>query len=191
MGFGLRCPLLDHACFHVALNGTLGEMERSSVAVSRVQLHGSAAECGMRMCDERVRLHAGCPTQEAAQEALEAAERSYAPYSGCPAGLALLAGPGGGRAYTGGVLESCAYNPTINPLQAACIVFVAQGQGEFSEVGHPCSLTRRACTLHLCVWPAQDSGTPIAHWLPVGPHLVVTHAYGFACGFQHRGHEEA
>jgi hypothetical protein len=78
-----------------------------------------------------------CLTQEAAQEALAAAQRSYAPYSGCPAGLALLAGAGAGRACAGGVLESCAYNPTINPLQAACIVFVAQGSGDFSEVGHP------------------------------------------------------
>ena len=48
-------------------------------------------------------------------------------------GWALRAKSGGG-VYGGSLIESCAYNPTLNPLQAACIVWVAQGQGDFSEV---------------------------------------------------------
>ena len=37
--------------------------------------------------------------------------------------------------FAGGVIESCAYNPTINPLQAACIAYVAAGQGSYTQVG--------------------------------------------------------
>ena len=50
----------------------------------------------------------------------------------CPAGMALLAEDG--AVYRGGVIESCAYNPTINPLQAAYITLVARGKRPFSEV---------------------------------------------------------
>ncbi|CAL8468160.1 g7699 [Coccomyxa elongata] len=71
-------------------------------------------------------------TQEAVHAAVDAAVQSYAPYSRCPAGLALVTTSG--RVYGGGVIESCAYNPTLNPLQSAYIAFAAAGEGEFSQV---------------------------------------------------------
>lgn len=58
---------------------------------------------------------------------------SYAPYTRCPAGLALVTNSG--RVYGGGVIESCAYNPTLNPLQSAYIAFAAAGEANFSQAG--------------------------------------------------------
>ena len=70
--------------------------------------------------------------QEAAQQALQSAQDSYTPYPGCSAGMGLVTSDG--SVYRGGVIESCAYNPTINPLQAACITLAAKGRRPFSEV---------------------------------------------------------
>lgn len=49
--------------------------------------------------------------------ALAAANMSYAPYTGQPAGAALLAPDG--RIVAGAYAESAAYNPSLPPLQAA------------------------------------------------------------------------
>ncbi len=70
--------------------------------------------------------------QETASQALLSAQESYTPYTRCPAGMGLVTQDG--SVYRGGVIESCAYNPTINPLQAACITLAAKGRGPFSEV---------------------------------------------------------
>lgn len=70
--------------------------------------------------------------QGPAQQALQSAQESYTPYTRCPAGMALVTGDS--SVYRGGVIESCAYNPTINPLQAACITLAAKGRGAFSQV---------------------------------------------------------
>jgi len=56
----------------------------------------------------------------AAAEALAAAERSHAPYSRCPSGLALVGGAGE-VAGAGAYLESAAFNPSLPPLQAALV----------------------------------------------------------------------
>lgn len=55
--------------------------------------------------------------------ALEAARRSYSPYSGCPAGVAILVE---GQTYAGSLLENAAYNPTLSPLQAALVDYYSQ-----------------------------------------------------------------
>lgn len=55
--------------------------------------------------------------------ALEAARRSYSPYSGCPAGVALRID---GGLYAGSLLENAAYNPTLSPLQAALVDYYSQ-----------------------------------------------------------------
>lgn len=70
--------------------------------------------------------------QEAVAAAVNAAVNSYAPYSRCPAGLALVTNSG--RVYVGGVIESCAYNPTLNPMQSAYIAFAAAGEADFAQV---------------------------------------------------------
>jgi len=60
---------------------------------------------------------------ELTRHALEAARRSYSPYSGCPAGVALRIGDG---IYAGSLLENAAYNPTLSPLQAALVDYYSQ-----------------------------------------------------------------
>lgn len=55
--------------------------------------------------------------------ALEAANKSHAPYSGCPSGVALIDEEG--KIYRGSYMESAAYNPSMGPAQAAIIAYMA------------------------------------------------------------------
>lgn len=55
----------------------------------------------------------------AAEQALAEARESYAPYSGCPAGVALVAQ--GGDVHGGAYLESAAFNPSMQALQVAVV----------------------------------------------------------------------
>lgn len=57
--------------------------------------------------------------------ALEAANRSHAPYSKCPSGVAIL--DSDGRVYSGSYTESAAYNPSLGPVQAALVAYIATG----------------------------------------------------------------
>ncbi|XP_010262173.1 PREDICTED: cytidine deaminase 1-like [Nelumbo nucifera] len=59
--------------------------------------------------------------------ALEAANESHAPYSGCPSGVALMDTEG--KVYKGSYTESAAYNPSLGPVQAALVAYVATGGG--------------------------------------------------------------
>ncbi|KAB1209311.1 Cytidine deaminase 1 [Morella rubra] len=59
--------------------------------------------------------------------ALEAANKSHAPYSECPSGVALMDGEG--KVYKGSYTESAAYNPSLGPVQAALVAYVAGGDG--------------------------------------------------------------
>ena len=60
--------------------------------------------------------------ERAAAEALAAAVGSYSPYSRCPSGLAIVTQAGG--VYSGGYVESAAYNPSLPPLQTAIVAAV-------------------------------------------------------------------
>ncbi|KAK7272766.1 hypothetical protein RJT34_29589 [Clitoria ternatea] len=64
--------------------------------------------------------------------ALEAANASHAPYSGSPSGVALL--DSFGNVFKGSYVESAAYNPSLGPLQAALVAFVAGCGGGYEEV---------------------------------------------------------
>ncbi|XP_043703708.1 cytidine deaminase 1-like isoform X2 [Telopea speciosissima] len=59
--------------------------------------------------------------------ALEAANESHAPYSVSPSGVALMDVEG--RIYKGSYMESAAYNPSLGPVQAALVGYVAAGGG--------------------------------------------------------------
>jgi len=61
-----------------------------------------------------------------ASDALEAVCRSYAPYTQGYAGVAIRTESD--TIYTGSLLESAAYNPTVPALQAALIDMVASGE---------------------------------------------------------------
>ncbi|XP_010447830.1 PREDICTED: cytidine deaminase 6-like [Camelina sativa] len=64
--------------------------------------------------------------------ALAAANKSYAPYSKSPSGVALKCDD---KVYRGWYLESAAYNPSLGPVQAALVDFVARSGGkEFEDI---------------------------------------------------------
>ncbi|XP_060188691.1 cytidine deaminase 1-like [Lycium barbarum] len=64
--------------------------------------------------------------------ASEAANDSHAPYSGCPSGVALMDCEG--KIYRGSYVESAAYNPSLGPVQAALVAFVARGGGGYEQI---------------------------------------------------------
>ncbi|XP_010451123.1 PREDICTED: cytidine deaminase 6-like [Camelina sativa] len=64
--------------------------------------------------------------------ALAAANKSYAPYSKSTSGVALKCDD---KVYRGWYLESAAYNPSLGPVQAALVDFVARSGGkEFEDI---------------------------------------------------------
>jgi cytidine deaminase len=58
--------------------------------------------------------------------ALDAAKKSYAPYSKSPSGVALRSS--GGRTYPGSYIENVAFNPSLSPLQVALAGLIAGGE---------------------------------------------------------------
>jgi len=58
--------------------------------------------------------------------ALDAACRSYAPYSKSPAGVAIRTISG--RIFQGCYIENVAFNPSLSPLQTALVPFIAAGE---------------------------------------------------------------
>ena len=65
--------------------------------------------------------------------ALDAACRSYAPYSKSPAGVAIRTT--GGRIFQGCYIENVAFNPSLSPLQTALVQLIAAGQAYSSISG--------------------------------------------------------
>ena len=61
-----------------------------------------------------------------ARAALDAARKSYAPYSKSPSGIALRSARG--RIYAGSYIENVAFNPSLSPLQVALAALIAAGE---------------------------------------------------------------
>ena len=64
------------------------------------------------------------------EAAIDAANRSYAPYSESPAGIAIKTKS---DIFVGSYIENVAFNPSLPPLQAALINLVAAG-GNFEDI---------------------------------------------------------
>jgi cytidine deaminase len=82
--------------------------------------------------------------------ALEAARRSYAPYSKSPAGAAIRTAKR--RIYRGSYIENVAFNPSLSPLQTALAALIAGGE-TFSDIsavalveGEHAMISQRAVT---------------------------------------------
>src|SRR5258707_15226453 len=58
--------------------------------------------------------------------ALEAARKSYAPYSKSHSGIAI--GVESGRIYKGAYIENVAFNPSLSPLQTAIAALIVAGE---------------------------------------------------------------
>jgi cytidine deaminase len=63
--------------------------------------------------------------------ALDAARRSYAPYSRSPSGVALRTASG--RFYRGSYIENVAFNPSLSPLHTALAALIAGGE-DYSSI---------------------------------------------------------
>jgi cytidine deaminase len=61
-----------------------------------------------------------------ATAALEAAAKSYAPYTQSPSGVGLVTASG--RPFSGSYIENVAFNPSLSPLQAALAGALAAGE---------------------------------------------------------------
>ncbi|CAN1185588.1 Cytidine deaminase 1 [Linum perenne] len=70
--------------------------------------------------------------EELKLEALEAANRSHAPYSMCPSGVALMDSEG--KVYRGSYMESAAYNPSLGPVQAAIVAYIVGGGAGYERI---------------------------------------------------------
>ncbi|KAG1668590.1 hypothetical protein FOA52_007325 [Chlamydomonas sp. UWO 241] len=68
----------------------------------------------------------------AAHEALVAAKTAYSPYTHCPSGAAIISSAG--QVFSGGSIESAAYNPSLSPFHAAYINGVTKGLSGFSDI---------------------------------------------------------
>lgn len=64
--------------------------------------------------------------------ALEAANRSHAPYSNSPSGVALVDDEG--KIYKGSYMESAAYNPSLGPVQAAIVAYIVGGGEGYERI---------------------------------------------------------
>ncbi|GAX75082.1 hypothetical protein CEUSTIGMA_g2526.t1 [Chlamydomonas eustigma] len=68
----------------------------------------------------------------AAQAALKEAQKSYTPYTHSPSGASIITD--GGHVFSGGYMESAAYNPSLSPFHAAYIHAVTGGMTGFSQI---------------------------------------------------------
>ena len=105
----------------------------------------------------------------AAEEALREAQQSYSPYSRCPAGVAIITGDE--QVYSGGYIESAAYNPSMPPLQTAIIDAVIDGMPCYTEV-------RQVVLVELRGGPVQHENTTRVMLEQIAPEaeLIVLHA---------------
>ncbi|XVE98001.1 hypothetical protein REPUB_Repub03eG0067700 [Reevesia pubescens] len=81
--------------------------------------------CCSDLCNGKI--NGGDDHDDLKYAALDAANMSHAPYSGCPSGVAFVDVEG--KIYNGSYMESAAYNPSLPPAQAALIAYVASGGG--------------------------------------------------------------
>jgi cytidine deaminase len=70
------------------------------------------------------------PTDPLTMASLDAARKSYAPYSKSPSGVALSTK---NRIYRGSYIENVAFNPSLSPLQTALAALIAGGES-YSDI---------------------------------------------------------
>jgi cytidine deaminase len=74
----------------------------------------------------------GSAQSTALYKALEQARESFAPYSNCPAGVAIVTRSE--QVYAGAYLESCAFNPGMQALQVALVDAAIHGLPRYTDI---------------------------------------------------------
>jgi cytidine deaminase len=116
------------------------------------------------------------------QNAVEARELAYAPYSNYQVGAALLTAEG--KIYKGCNIESASYTPSICAERTAIFKAVSEGERDFAAIavatingGAPCGVCRqvmREFAPHLIVIVGDISGTYEVLTLPD----LLPHSFG-------------
>jgi len=110
------------------------------------------------------------PRHPAGPALLAAGRRSHSPYSGCPGAVVLLLADGSHVA--GAAVESVAFNPTIQPLQAAMVDLIAHGHAPADITGALLGMVvggtvdYRRATAELLAAVAPDAPLTVAGWTP-------------------------
>jgi len=76
--------------------------------------------------------------------ALDAARKSYAPYSKSPSGVAIRSSSG--RIYRGSYIENVAFNPSLSPLQTALAALIAAGE-PYTAISHVVLVELKGATI--------------------------------------------
>ncbi|MBD1226498.1 cytidine deaminase [Xenorhabdus griffiniae] len=103
------------------------------------------------LLDEVNHGHQLATSDELVQAALDAANRSHAPYSQSHAGIALQDEQG--KIYTGRYAENAAFNPSLPPLQAA-LIFMNMAGGNFKSIKR--AVLVEGENSHLSQWNATE-----------------------------------
>jgi len=91
------------------------------------------------------RFNSGLEDDELSSRALEAARRSYAPYTHAYAGVAIRTVKG--SIFSGSYLENAAFNPSISPLRAG-LVAVAMAGEEFRSISDVVLVEREGSSIN-------------------------------------------
>ncbi len=115
--------------FTIIIEGTvetsLGHLLPESFGPSHLGIAGGFAGWSRAQLSLQETFEAFEAPTELAESALEAAMRSYCPYSNSPSGAAISTTRN--RIYQGSYIENAAYNPSLPPVQAALISLIQSG----------------------------------------------------------------
>ena len=113
MSYAAACPPASNSSSHILRTHSEKRPDHNRVGPRLLEPHHHR----LRLTATADAYVAAAPAAVAAAcaAALAAANGCYAPYSESYAGMALC--DADGRVYPGGSIESCAYNPTMAPLQ--------------------------------------------------------------------------
>lgn len=82
--------------------------------------------------DHQLTLARAMDADPVVDAALQAANRSYAPYSASWSGVALQTGSG--AIFTGSIAENAAFNPSMSPLESALVALVINGGFTYADI---------------------------------------------------------
>ncbi|KAK8563641.1 hypothetical protein V6N13_006121 [Hibiscus sabdariffa] len=86
----------------------------------------------LSFCSDSCNSNANDGEENLKYATLDATNMSYAPYSMCLSGVALVDVEG--KIYRGSYMESTAYNSSVQPVQAVIVAYIARGGGGYERI---------------------------------------------------------